>query len=402
MNDNAFEHTFTVLQRLPNAVDGYTNPMPYQMTAGQKIDAAIHLTENSYLSNRLYVVDYEPTEEGKMTTLGIHQNGILSVFVGNNVSSLCLSGCASVKTIEFSDPESISALLHNCFFDISSDIEFDLGALTNLREIQQNVFGQHIRFPEGRLVIPSTVSSVESFITYHNTGSGNAKIDEIVFEPETSVTVKNEKYILQALVDTFDTDNVSCITLNDNAMYMLINEYLALGSGCSPQAYRKMYVDTLSCLHSIEPQITPLMFSWNTYQAADSGDIYTFHNYPLSDLEDQASDKFAAYESLPPKELFIDFIKSGFKLEGLSVWVPTALYGPWKAAWPNYNEVIHPYGTWIDPYTTQELQFESDKSYIIADKSSTEFTVYDQTGPATVTLSAFDGGDEVPSDVIND
>lgn len=363
-----YNHTFEVLKTLPTPLDGYSNPATYEIAENQVSNPAIRLQNSSTLSNnRLYAVEFKNMPESANVKLTIHNAEVLSIFVGNTVNVLNLSGCASMKAIEFSDPGSINEICDLCFDYISSAIELDLTTLSNLRDIGHYAFGAHICFPENKLVIPPNVSSMTVPIVNLNRRYEDRKIDEVVFEPKNIVKFASGTGYIEPIINSENYDKLSSITLNDNAIYSLIYnapvEHPELvtcfgrsgPTGENKVQYRKLYVDTLSSLHSNYPGAMADLIM-NDDCAAPSGDIFTFHKYPLSDLEDQSSNAFDEYKNLIPKEFFIEFVERAFALSGLSVWVPAALYDAWCAEWPNYTSSVYPYGYVPEPPTPTPSQ----------------------------------------------
>ena len=102
-----YQHTFNVLKEKPRAADGYENPMEYEVLSGESVNAKIELTNNSLSSGRLFELDYQPETIGDMTTFAVHNAGVTSAFVGNNVSAINFSECSGLKSVEFADPASI-------------------------------------------------------------------------------------------------------------------------------------------------------------------------------------------------------------------------------------------------------------------------------------------------------
>ena len=373
-----YNHTFKVLKAMPHPAEGYENPTISSLLSNETSAVTIELRNASLSSGRLYEI-----ENGK--NLEINDANALSVFVGNNVSSLNLKNCAALKAIEFADPKSIISFGKECFHAITNEIVFDLSSFTNLSVIPYFCFGEKARFPENRIIIPSSVVSNGS--TVYPFDNITSSITEIDFRPIDGTKFDCTMFKFKG------HDIVSSFIFNDNAFDYIIKRKNFItdtsDTNSTKRPYRKLLVETLSNLHNASD--IKEEFHSKT-RCSLSGDIYTFSNFPLSDLEDQDSTVFNAYLSVIPNEKFISIgMAKTFNLSGgLSVWVPTALYETWIQEWPNYCSCVYPYGEYEDRRSMRDLTMTPDKSYVIAPQTHKSLTVKNQTGPTNVTVTAYD------------
>ncbi len=395
-----YQHTFNVLKALPRAAENYENPMEYEVLSGESVDAKIELTNNSLSSGRLFELDYQPETAGGMTTLAVHNAGITSAFVGNNVSAINFEGCSGLKAIEFADPSTITKIGVRCFKNVVNNVIIDLSSFTNLKEIEGLAFGTNgIKFPNNRAVIPPTVSSIggvpngsdEVIFSYviGNTTYVNPNVDELEFKPLDTSNFP----VLVFFASSYASGThsiLSSITLNDAATTYFIknNMNMAYFGDDFTVPYRVMYLETLSGLHNAA-NVNGHFFGYSG--TATSCDVYTFSNFPQEELENQDSTAFDGYLDLIPNEKFMSLaMDHTADFANLSVWVPTALYEAWRGAWPNYLANIYPYGPWEDRREMEPLTFEGGKSYIMTGQTTNSLTVEGQKGPATVTVTARD------------
>ncbi len=379
-----YNHTFNVLKAMPHPTNGYENPTISSLLSNETSAVTIELRNASLSSGRLYEIE-QNVEPGASTVLEINDANALSVFVGNNVSSLNLKNCTALKAVEFADPKSIVSFGKECFYAITNEIVFDLSSFTNLSVIPYFCFGKKARFPENRIIIPSSVVSNGS--TNYPFDNITSSIIEIDFRPIDGTQFGCTMF-------EFDPqDRTSSYILNDRAFDYIIKRRSFItetsDTNSTKRPYRKLSVETLSNLHNAS-DITEEFHSKK--RCSLSGEIFTFSNFALSDLEDQDSHAFDEYLSLIPNEKFISTgMVNTFNLSGgLSVWVPTALYETWVQEWPNYCSCVHSYGPWEDRRVTRELTFLPDRSYVIAPQTHKALSVLNQSGPTTVNLSAYD------------
>ena len=382
-----FPLSVEVFNSIPLAAEGSSNPKVYESLHGETLNANIQLQSASLGDNRLFVVDAEPDEPGAMHSLDMTNNkSIMSALVGNQVSAICFNGCSSLSCLAFADPGSIRQLRANCFNDVVySQIEIDLSSFTGLKQIDEFAFGvnivnKHPRFKDNEIHIPRSVNMLyEHAIVY-------VSCDSFTFEPENRLSVYRSNANAHVIGGVLG-GKLSSIVLNDNAVnYAELGNSsytnLKLFASLPKTDYREMRFETLSAC-----RFNNLEFS--NSQRALSGSVYTFTNFPLSDLEDQDSDKFDAYKTLIPNISVLSAFTNAISLSALSVWVPTALYDAWKNNWNN-TSVLYSYGPWEDRTTTRMLTFENDKSYLFTDKLSLEVSPKIQDLSGSVTLSAYD------------
>ena len=407
-----YNHTFEVLKTLPTPLVGYSNPTSCEIAEGETGNAEITLQNSSMLSNRLYAVEFKDLSQDAQVELAVHDTKVLSVFVGNNVSALNLSNSTNLENIEFADPDNIKVIRQNCFCS-NGRLSIDIKLLSNVTQLEDGSF-TNCRFNDDVLVIPASLATKKDNRTnfpFKNVLS----VREIVWELNNEAETLSARTILYNDVPYEILNLLSSFKFSDNAMRVILTPngsdwtfiYSALDRNWMARLEHdetNVTLDTLSTLHNLT---NPNNFGTNHYNShidlikfnAVSGNVYTFSKFDRNELEDQSSHAFDEYLGLLPHKSFVPaFIDCLFANHStVSVWVPTSLYATWKNDWAEYQDILHPYGPWEDPTETTDITFDGNRSYIISTKDSTGLTLENQTGPITVALSAYDVGDEIPS-----
>ena len=364
---NTYNHTIKVFDDLPAPSAGYQNPVHCELTEGQLSDVTTALQFNARPAGRVYEIEHDLSALSNV--LRINDPQVLSIFVGENVDTIGFENCANLKYLEFADPASIEVLDTYCFKTTtnasSPELIIDFNSFTNLKKIGMSFLGRTTKFTNNRVVLPSSIEDIgRGIFNYTHNGYSYTfvPIDEFEFKPVNLLSA-HDGYIFRNSNGAAGTGpKLSSITLNDVAMKFFLNKSLN-GFGYSNNnntiPYRKMYLETLSNLHELS--VIKKNFLRPSQHEANAGDIFTFSNFQLSDLEDQESHVFDEYLDLLPNEAFVTTgLKGTVNFANLSVWVPTALYDTWCQEWPNYSYLLLPYNL-----THTILKFQDGSSLTI-------------------------------------